>query len=160
MDDWAYAVVHNLLRKGNVGTTVIGPLSLVIGQGPGTGNGEQKTRQRRAGSWLVARRSRLDARGFLDSRGEGTAKMADGGQRPGTGIRTSSLVARRSWLVARRSWVVACASRSWRAAAFACSRRKVCQSAAGTIESSHAARARGKRCPHASFFRLEPRRGE
>ena len=104
MHSWAYAAVDNLLRKGNVGTTVIGPLSLVIGQGPGTGNGEQKTRQRRAGSWLVARRSRLDARGFLDSRGEETARMADGGQRPGTGIRKPGFALRRSWLAARGSW--------------------------------------------------------
>ena len=90
--------------------------------------------------------------------GDRTAKMA--GRRPTAGNRDSETGIRTSSLVARRSWVVACASRSWRAAAFARSRRKVCQSAAGTIESSHAARARGKRCPHASFFRLEPRRGE
>ena len=68
------------MRSAECATTVIGPLSLVIGQGPGTGNGEQKTRQRRAGSWPVARRSPLAARGFLDSGDKGPAR---GGQAAG-----------------------------------------------------------------------------
>ena len=75
--------------------------SFVIGHWPragngerGTGNGEQKTRQRRAGSWPVARRSRLVARGFLDSgdKGRGARKLpkrqtAASGREAGFGIR-------------------------------------------------------------------------
>jgi hypothetical protein len=45
MDGWAYAVVHNLLRKGNAG------------------NGEQETAAGIRGPWLAARRSRLTACG-------------------------------------------------------------------------------------------------
>ena len=56
--------------------------------------------------------------------------------------------------------VIPLARRPWRATAFACSRQKVCQSAAGTIESSHAARARGNRGDRSPFLCLpKPRKG-
>ena len=101
MDGCAYAVVDNLLQKGNVGTTVIRHLSLVIcsGKRPGTGNRERGTGQ------------------------EETAKTADGSRQPEIGVRDSRLVARGSrcgsrlaarrswpalWLAARRSWPAAC----------------------------------------------------
>jgi len=74
--------------------------SFVIGHWPragngeqGTGNGEQKTRQRRPGSWPVARRSRLVARGFLDSgdKGRGARKLPK--RQTASGIRGSWLAA-------------------------------------------------------------------
>jgi len=75
---WSFVIGH--LTKGREQPTA-------GNREQGTDHGEQKTRQRRAVSWPVARRSRLVARGFLNSRGEGTAKMAVGGQRPGIGQR-------------------------------------------------------------------------
>ena len=57
------------------GTTVIGPLSLVICNGKGTG---------RIRDMGPGRRDKGPAKG---GQAEGTAKMAVGGRRPGTGIR-------------------------------------------------------------------------
>jgi len=81
------------VRSAECGTTVIGPLSLVIWKGKKTGGkGGSGTRDPpKAGR----------------PRDKGTAKMADGGQRPGIGIREPASGIRGSPLVARGSSLVA-----------------------------------------------------
>ena len=82
MHGWAYAVVHNLLRKSNAERR-----SFVLCH------------------WSFAAAN--EQAGERGTRGEGTAKTADGGRWPRIGIRASRLAARGSWLAL---WLVACRS--------------------------------------------------
>jgi len=103
-------------------------------------------------------------------RGEETAKMADGGRRPGIGI---SGPACGSWLAARRSWLAPnqgchpCEAGHGRplppplgSVRYLRPWKSFFASAAGTIESSHAARARGNRGDRFPFLCFpKPRQG-
>ena len=109
MHGWAYAVVHNLMQKGNIGN-----------RERGTGNGDGESANAERPSLVLCHWSFAAARRPRERGGRGTRELpkrqtaADGresgfgNRRPGFAARRSSPVARRAWLVANGSWLAAC----------------------------------------------------